>query len=72
MIEVAYKDGIKWRHIFCSLIVNNNVSRCTKCAVLFRTLVCKSKKSYAIDYDDSVKFTKPAKKYTPHSKSKNL
>lgn len=32
--KVAYEDGIRWRHVSCSLIINNNSSRCTKCAKL--------------------------------------
>lgn len=42
-IIVAYKDGIKWRHILCPLIVNNDSSRCTRCISLSRTLQHKSK-----------------------------
>ncbi|KAL6446838.1 hypothetical protein ACFW04_001340 [Cataglyphis niger] len=38
IIEIAYKDGIKWRHISCPLIVNNNSSRCTKCTTLSHLL----------------------------------
>ncbi|XP_070166302.1 uncharacterized protein [Polyergus mexicanus] len=38
IIEIAYKDGIRWRHISCPLIVNNNSSRCTKCTMLLHLL----------------------------------
>ncbi|XP_011258398.1 uncharacterized protein LOC105252625 isoform X2 [Camponotus floridanus] len=38
MTKVAYEDGIRWRHVSCSLIVNNNSSRCTKCAKLSHIL----------------------------------
>lgn len=30
----AYMDGIKWRHISCPLIINNDSTRCTKCVTL--------------------------------------
>ncbi|OAD59988.1 hypothetical protein WN48_07833 [Eufriesea mexicana] len=42
-IIVAYKDGIKWRHVLCPLIVNNDSLRCTKCISLSHTLRYKSK-----------------------------
>lgn len=61
-MKVAYKDGIKWRHTLCPLIVNNNLPRCIKCALLLRTLVRKSSQIYK---------TK-AKKYMRYSKYKNL
>ncbi|KAH0944489.1 hypothetical protein HN011_004060, partial [Eciton burchellii] len=28
MIKIAYVDGIKWRHVSCPLIINNDNSRC--------------------------------------------
>ncbi|XP_029172167.1 LOW QUALITY PROTEIN: uncharacterized protein LOC114941353 [Nylanderia fulva] len=37
-IKVAYKDGIRWRDVSCPLIVNNDSSRCTKCAILSHML----------------------------------
>lgn len=39
IIKVVHKDGIKWRHIFCPLIMNNDSSRCTKCTILSRMLL---------------------------------
>lgn len=43
-IIVAYKDGIKWRHVLCPLIVNNDSSRCTRCISLSHTLQHKLRK----------------------------
>ncbi|XP_011141551.1 uncharacterized protein LOC105184434 isoform X2 [Harpegnathos saltator] len=62
--KVAYKDGIKWRHRLCPLIVNTNLSRCTKCTILFRTLVHKSRESFSIGYDNLFKFRKQKRKST--------
>ncbi|EZA49541.1 hypothetical protein X777_12086 [Ooceraea biroi] len=38
-IKVLYMDGVKWRHISCPLILNNDNSRCTRCATLSRFLL---------------------------------
>ncbi|XP_017892177.2 uncharacterized protein LOC108632252 [Ceratina calcarata] len=38
-IKIAYKDGIKWRHVLCPLILNNDSTRCTKCICLSRKLI---------------------------------
>lgn len=38
-IKIAYKDGIKWRHVLCPLILNNDSTRCTKCISLSRKLI---------------------------------
>lgn len=39
VFKLVHKDGIKWRHILCPLIMNNDSSRCTKCTILSRMLL---------------------------------
>ncbi|XP_020279313.1 uncharacterized protein LOC109852511 [Pseudomyrmex gracilis] len=36
--KVVCTDGLKWRHMFCPLIVGNDSSRCLKCTTLSRML----------------------------------
>ncbi|XP_043679172.1 sporozoite surface protein P36p-like [Vespula pensylvanica] len=32
--KIACKDGTRWRHILCPLIINNDSVRCSKCSML--------------------------------------
>lgn len=32
--KIACKDGTRWRHVLCPLIVNNDSTRCSKCSML--------------------------------------
>ncbi|XP_032688990.1 uncharacterized protein LOC116852589 [Odontomachus brunneus] len=63
--KVAYKDGTKWRHTLCSLIVNNNLSRCIKCALLLRTLVRKSSQIYETKANKYITNTKTYRRVKP-------
>lgn len=67
-IIVAYKDGIKWRHILCPLIVNTDSLRCTKCISLSYTLQHKSKKLVFLR-NPSI-FTKQQQMYSVRQKYK--
>ncbi|XP_015111084.1 uncharacterized protein LOC107037198 [Diachasma alloeum] len=31
---VGFRDGFKWRHMSCSILINNGTSRCSKCSAL--------------------------------------
>ncbi|XP_063993459.1 uncharacterized protein LOC135171079 [Diachasmimorpha longicaudata] len=31
---LAFRDGFKWRHISCPILINNGTSRCSKCSTL--------------------------------------
>lgn len=53
-MKVAYKDGIKWRHNSCPLIIDSGLFRCTKCSVLSRTLVHKSRKFIPSNYPTEI------------------
>ena len=63
-IKIAYKDGIKWRHILCPLILNNDSSRCTKCITLSHALQHKSKNPLSFPYTPRRYLTKQHKAYT--------
>lgn len=63
-IKIAYKDGIKWRHVLCPLILNNDSSRCTKCITLSHALQHKSKNPLSFPYAPRRYLTKQHKAYT--------
>lgn len=67
-VIVAYKDGIKWRHILCPLIVHTDSLRCTKCIFLSYTLQHKSKKLVFLR-NPSI-FTKQQQMYSVRQKYK--
>ncbi|XP_031834148.1 uncharacterized protein LOC116427670 isoform X2 [Nomia melanderi] len=56
-IKVVYKDGVKWRHILCPLIMNNGSLRCTRCITLSHRLQRRSKIRHPLSYNLST-FTK--------------
>lgn len=41
-IKMAYKDGVRWRHVLCPLLLNNDSTRCTRCITLSHMLTRKS------------------------------
>nr|XP_033333102.1 uncharacterized protein LOC117224353 [Megalopta genalis] len=53
-IKVAYKDGVKWRHILCPLIMNNGSLRCTRCINLSHRLQRRSKIRHPLSYNLSI------------------
>ncbi|XP_043251161.1 uncharacterized protein LOC122396642 [Colletes gigas] len=69
-IKVAYKDGIKWRHISCPLIVNNDSLRCTRCITLAHKLQHRSKSSHSFSYNLPIFTKKKQKVYTIRQKYK--
>ncbi|XP_076643926.1 uncharacterized protein LOC143354075 isoform X2 [Halictus rubicundus] len=60
-IKVAYKDGVRWRHILCPLIMNNGSLRCTRCITLSHRLQRRSKTQHPLSYNLSI-FTKNQQK----------
>ncbi|XP_076294255.1 uncharacterized protein LOC143215743 [Lasioglossum baleicum] len=50
-IKIAYKDGVKWRHILCPLIMNNGSLRCTRCITLSNRLQRRSKTRHPLSYN---------------------
>ncbi|XP_076249135.1 uncharacterized protein LOC143188646 [Calliopsis andreniformis] len=71
-IRTVYKDGIKWRHILCPLIINNDSLRCTRCATLSRALQCKSKNSLSSFYNSAIFKKKQQKAYIIRQKCKRV
>ncbi|CAK9823605.1 hypothetical protein ANTRET_LOCUS1911 [Anthophora retusa] len=70
-IKVAYKDGIKWRHMLCPLIINNDSSRCTRCISLSHTLQRKSKNFPVVSHNSSI-FTRPQGMHSIRQKYKRI
>ncbi|XP_054009148.1 uncharacterized protein LOC128892637 [Hylaeus anthracinus] len=69
-IKVAYKDGIKWRHISCPLIVNNDSLRCTRCITLAHKLQHRSKSSNSFSCNLPTFTKKKQKIHSRRQKSK--
>ncbi|CAK9800928.1 hypothetical protein ANTQUA_LOCUS2630 [Anthophora quadrimaculata] len=70
-IKVAYKDGIKWRHMLCPLIINNDSSRCTRCISLSHVLQRKSK-NFPVDSHNSSIFTRSQGMHSIRQKYKRI
>ncbi|KOC65051.1 hypothetical protein WH47_04641 [Habropoda laboriosa] len=71
-IKVAYKDGIKWRHILCPLIINNDSPRCTRCISLSHTLQRKSKNFPVFSHNSSIFTRQQQKMYSIRQKYKHI
>ncbi|XP_035740495.1 uncharacterized protein LOC118449716 [Vespa mandarinia] len=60
--KIACKDGIRWRHILCPLIINNDSMRCSKCSMLSHLIRRRSKES--VSYNSNFTLREQRKMYT--------
>ena len=71
-IKYAYKDGVKWRHVLCPLLVNNDLSRCTRCISLSHRLQHKTKSFFSFPYKRSIFTRKHSKVHSIRQKCKRV
>nr|XP_003703546.1 PREDICTED: uncharacterized protein LOC100881130 isoform X1 [Megachile rotundata] len=71
-IKNAYKDGIKWRHVSCPLLVNNDLSRCTRCISLSHTLQDQTKSFFSFPCNRSIFITNHSEIHSLRQKSKRI
>ncbi|XP_015429513.1 PREDICTED: uncharacterized protein LOC107186205 [Dufourea novaeangliae] len=53
-LKVVYKDGVKWRHILCPLLMNNGSIRCTRCITLSHKIQRRPRIRHPLAYNLSV------------------
>ncbi|KAK2589290.1 hypothetical protein KPH14_007842 [Odynerus spinipes] len=59
--KIACKDGTRWRHILCPLIVNNDSARCSKCGMLSHLITRRSRES--VPYNSNIILREQRKMY---------